>query len=108
MIRTSITGLDGLQKRLKQMTDGFERAKGTHEVSLGELFHPGFMSRHTRHASIQELFDASGFKIETKDDLAAIPDADWDGHIRSSTNFRNWESMQKAARAELLKKKVGI
>lgn len=108
MIRTSITGLDGLQKRLKQMTDGFERAKGTHEVSFGELFHPGFMSRHSRHASIQELFNASGFKIDTNEDLAAIPDADWDGHIRSSTDFQDWESMQKAAAAEWFKQKVGL
>ncbi len=108
MIRTSITGLDGLQKQLKRMAEGFERAKGTYEVSFGELFHPEFMSRHSRHASIQELFDASGFKVERKDDLAAIPDADWDGHIRSSTDFPDWESMQKAAAAEWFKKKVGI
>lgn len=108
MIRKSITGLDGLQKRLKQMADGFERAKGTHEVSFGELFHPGFMSRHSRHASIQALFDASGFNIETNEDLAAIPDADWDRHIRSSTDFPDWESMQKAAAAEWFKKRVGI
>lgn len=108
MIRTSITGLDGLQKQLQRMADGFERAKGTHEVSFGELFHPEFMRRHSRHSSIQELFDASGFKVETKEDLAAIPDTDWDRHIRSSTNFPNWESMKKTARTEWLKKRVGI
>lgn len=108
MLRTSITGLDGLQKRLKQMADGLERAKGTHEVSFGELFHPGFMSRHSRHASIQALFDASGFKIDTSEDLAAIPDEEWDAHIRASTDFSDWESMQKAAATEWLKKKVGF
>lgn len=108
MIRTSITGLDGLQKRLKQMSNGIERLKGTNEVSFGELFPSGFMRRHTRYASIQEMFDASGFKLETKADLAAIPDADWDRHIRSCTNFPNWEVMQKAAHAELIKRRVGF
>lgn len=108
MIRTSITGLDGLQKQLKRMADGFERAKGTHEVSFGELFHPEFMRRHSRHSSIQELFDASGFKIDTNEDLAAIPDADWDRHIRSSTDFPDWVSMQKAAAGDWFKKRVGL
>lgn len=108
MLRTSVTGLDGLQKRLKQLADGFERASGRHEVPLGELFPPDFMRRHGRHETIQALFDASGFKIETKDDLAAIPDAEWDRHIRSSTTFPDWESMQKTAAREWFKKKVGL
>lgn len=107
-MRASITGLDGLQKKLKQMEDDARRLNGRHEVSLSDLFPPSFMARHTRHSTIQDLFDASGFKIETKEDLAAIPDAKWDAYIRSRTSFHDWGSMQRSAVTELVRKKMGF
>lgn len=108
MIRTTTSGFDGFQKRLKQMADGIEQAKGRHEVPLSELFHPGFMRRHSRHGSIQELFDAGGFKVESMDDFAAIPDAEWEREIRSSTDFADWKAMQEAAAAEWFHKRMGL
>ncbi|MCB9497434.1 MAG: hypothetical protein H6686_11165 [Fibrobacteria bacterium] len=107
-MRSSITGLDGLQKRLKQMADGAQRLNGRHEVSLGDLFPSSFMARHTRHATIQDLFDASGFKIETMEDLEGVPHAQWDAHIRSTTIFPDWETMQRIAGAELVRRRMGF
>ncbi|MEN9355464.1 MAG: hypothetical protein RL318_2789 [Fibrobacterota bacterium] len=108
MLKVSITGLDSLQKRLKQMTTSFEQARGSHEVSLGELFDPVFMSKYSRFTTIQELFDASGFTVSTQEDLSAIPDDEWDRHIRSSTSFLDWNAMQKAAGAEWLAKRMAV
>jgi hypothetical protein len=39
------------------------------------------------------MFEASGFKIESIEDFAAIPDVAWDEFIRAHTSVSTWEAM---------------
>lgn len=96
-----ITGLDELAKNLEGMS-------GTQNVPIEELLTPEFVSFHTKFANIEEMFEASGFKIESQDDFAAIPDEDWDKFIRTISAFSDWESMLGEAGSAWAVKKLGL
>lgn len=92
-----ITGLDDLQRRLQELQRKAESLAGEHEVPMSELFPSEFMLLHTDFESVEALFAASGYSIENSEDLAAIPDDQWDVFIRSRTRFASWQEMLGAA-----------
>lgn len=98
-LKVKTDGLAKLSQKLKAM-------QGTQSITLGELMPPEFISACSEFQNIQALFDASPFKIETPEDLAAIPDADWDVFIAKSTTYSSWEDMRHAASAEWTKRKL--
>ena len=61
-----------------------------------------------RFGSADEMYQASGFKIETPEDFAAIPDEDWDAFIRSISSFADWKSMLNEAGKEWAAQKLGL
>jgi hypothetical protein len=88
-----IKGLDelkSLQKRLEEL-------KGTHQVPFNEVFSPDFMIEFTDFTSIDEMFEASGFKAETEEDFAAIPDDEFDVFVVRTTRFASWDEMRAEA-----------
>jgi hypothetical protein len=103
-----ITGLDELMKSLEDLRKRARALNGEHNVPLTELLDPTFVSKHTRFATAEEMFEASGFKIESEEDFAAIPDDKWDEFIRSVSSFSNWRAMLKQAAAEWTGKKLGL
>ena len=54
------------------------------------------------------MYEASGFKIETEEDFAAVPDDEWDSFIRSISSFPDWQSMLDKAGKEWVTKKLGL
>ncbi|OPB16921.1 MULTISPECIES: hypothetical protein [Pseudomonas] len=86
-------GLDQLLKNAKEL-------EGTHQVKLVDMFNPEFVSKHSKFADLDALFAASGFKIDTADDLAAVPDDEWDKFISENTDFSSWAEMQSSAGTE--------
>lgn len=50
-------------------------------MPVSELLTSAFVARHTQFVSADELFEQSGFKIESQEDFAAIPDEEWDESI---------------------------
>ena len=54
------------------------------------------------------MYQASGFKIETPENFAAIPDEDWDAFIRSISSFADWKSMLNEAGKEWAAQKLGL
>lgn len=96
----TIKGIDEFRKKLNKLQNNANRLNGTRKVSFPELFNSIFMGKHTDHASIEALIEASGYKVESAEDFKAIPDADWDDFIRKATRFSSWEQMQKTAAEE--------
>lgn len=86
-------GLDDLRKRVKALSQ-------VNQISLADALTPAFVSSCSRFANAQELFDASGFQINSVEDFKAIPDAEWDRYISTNTSFPDWASMQKKAVGE--------
>ena len=108
MASFKITGLDKLEKQLKQMKKGAKELSQTNQVPFDELFTDSFMRKYTAFSSIDELLDAGGFKVESSEDFESIPDAELDKHIASNTNFKSWEDMLGEAVSLFAAKKLGF
>jgi hypothetical protein len=103
-----IKGLDKLQNQLRDLSRSAKKLDGQHSIPLLELLNDGFISKHTKFQSAEQLFQASGYKFETQEDFANIPDKEWDEYIRANSSFDNWESMQSAAALDWTKAKLGL
>jgi hypothetical protein len=101
-------GLKELQRRLETLASNIRAVEGTNEVPTSEALSPEFLAAHTRFTSIQELFNASGFIVETPEDFKAIPDEQWDVFIQNITGLSSWKEMLQCAAAAWTKKKLGL
>ena len=100
-MKIKMTGFDKMHRNLDRLARNAKALHGRHEVSFEELFGPRFMQANTKYESFEALLEASPFKVETKEDFAAIPK--WDDFIREATRFGSWEEMMQAAAAEYAK-----
>lgn len=101
MFEDALRKLKGLQQRAEQLD-------GQHSVPLSEIFPDEFMLRNTEFVSIAELFEASGFKVETEEDFKSIPEAEWDKFIKERTRFASWDEMKNAAAVEWAKRRLEL
>jgi hypothetical protein len=62
---------------------------------------------NTDFESVESMFRASGYKIESPADLAAIPDEPWDAFVRSRTRFGSWKEMLAAATKGYVERRLG-
>lgn len=102
-----ITGLDEAMKRLNDIQKKAE-AINKQSVPISEVLTPAFLQRCTPFASADEMYEASGFKIESAEDFAAVPDDEWDAFIRSVSSFADWQAMLAEAAKEWATKKIGL
>ena len=105
---TTRNGLSDLSKTLSDLAKRAQELHGEHSVPVNELLTPDFVSAHTRFANVEALFAASPFKIETSEDLEAVPDAEMDAYIRSISSFPDWSSMLGAAGELWASKRLGL
>jgi hypothetical protein len=101
-----ITGLDDLERKLNQLQHRAEMLAGEHEVPVAELLTSEFMLLNTDFESVEAMFEASGYKVRSSADLAAIPDEPWDAFIRSRTRFGSWKDLLAAAADEYLRRRL--
>ena len=100
-----------IEKNLKPLEDLARRAReldGQHQVSVANLLTPEFLGRCSRFRSADELFESSGFKVQSAEDFAAIPDAQWDTFINKNSSFATWQAMLDAAVKEWTIKRLGL
>lgn len=103
-----MTGVDRMTKKLEDLARNARELHGKHEIQFQELLSPEFLARHTRFRDAGELFEASGFRVESEEDFKAIPDEEWDEFINANTSFSNWEAMLSEAAKAWTSKKLGI
>jgi hypothetical protein len=103
-----ITGFKELQKKLGDLSRRAQNLKGPRNVPVMELLTPAFLSKCSRFTSAAEMFEASGFTVNSQEDFAAIPDDPWDAFIEQNPSYRNWEEMLKAAGAAWVKRELSI
>jgi hypothetical protein len=103
-----IKGLKELQKKFGELAKEADTGDGDLQIPLSDLLNPTFIASCSKFSSVEELFDASGFKIESPEDFKTIPDDEWDSFIQSNTTHENWLEMQKSAVAQWTKKKLGL
>ena len=103
-----VTGLDELQRKLKDLGRRAESISGRQNVPLPELLTPDFIRQCSRFHSVEEMFEASGFKIESAEDFTSIPDDEWDDFIRANTSFLSWEAMLGEASGKWAARRLGL
>ena len=101
-----ITGLEQLQKKLDDLKSRVESISGERSIPVSEVLTPDFLASCSTFSSPDEMFERSGFKVESQEDFAAIPDEPWDDFIRSNTSFFNWHEMLQAAVTAWTKSKL--
>lgn len=106
MLNIKITGLNELKNNLKDLESKVQALEGTHKVSLKDLFNQQFLEKYTKFFSVEDMFTRSGFKINSEEDLKAIPDGEWDKFISANTNFNSWKEMLNTAAGELTKREL--
>lgn len=99
---------DEVIRRIADLRRNAQRLHGEHELKFTELFPDEFMLRNTEFPTISALIEASGFKVESKDDFTAIPEAEWDEHIRTHTRFSSWSEMMKVAGEEWVMRQMNL
>ncbi len=97
-----------VSKRLNDLAQRARDLDGQHSVPLPELMPPDFVSGCSSFATVDELFAASPFKLDSPEDFKAIPDAEWDEFIAANTSFTSWEEMQGAAVKAWTAKRLGF
>lgn len=103
-----IKGLKELRRRLRDLRRKAEALEGEHTIPLGEFFPADFLRQYTDFESLEDMFQASGFVVESREDFKKIPEDQWDQFIRSRTQFSSWREMQDAAGVEWTKRKLGF
>jgi hypothetical protein len=103
-----VTGLEQLQKKLNDLKNKVESISSERSVPISELLTPDFLATCSTFSSAAEMFERSGFNVESQEDFAAIPDDPWDDFIRSNTSFLSWREMLQAAGAAWAKNKLDL
>lgn len=103
-----ITGLKDLEAKMKDLGTRAENLDGTHKVPLTELITSSFIQSCSRFSSVEELFKASGFKIDSAEDFKALPDGQWDDFISHNTNYDSWDEILSEAVKIWTKNQLGL
>lgn len=64
--------IKGLTEAINSLTELQKKAgslQGEHHLPLTEVFIPEFLSSYTEFGSLDEMFQASGFKVENQEDF---------------------------------------
>lgn len=91
---------DGINKLSKNLSKIAE----TKSVSFAELFNKEFLAACSSFTSLEDMFEKSGFKVETPEDFKAIPDDEWESFIIKNTSYNSWEEMQSDAGSKYFQK----
>ncbi|MFB9157442.1 hypothetical protein [Chromobacterium violaceum] len=82
---------------LKKLSENIKEIERNNQIKLSDLMNSQFISSHSNFSSLEELFDASGFKIESVEDFKAIPDDELNDFIGKNTTFQSWKEMEQSA-----------
>lgn len=102
------TGMDRFRKQLQDLENKVQSLSGQQAVPLNELLDPEFLAACSTFSSVNDMFERSGFKVESQEDFAAIPDDDWEDFICTNTSYLSWQEMLVAAGAAWTKRKLEL
>lgn len=103
-----IEGLEDLQRKLEELASKAEELEGGHSVPITDLLTPEFLAGCSAFSSVEEMFEASGFKIENQEDFEAIPDDQWEWFIQQNTSYTSWAEMTQVAGSIWAQHKMGL
>lgn len=104
-----IKGLDKAQREIKKFQKAANQLQGTNSLPLNEVLSESFMRKNTPYVSLEQLFLASGHKMDSENDWQMIVKSpEFNQFIASATKFNSWEDMLEEAGADYVAKKLGL
>lgn len=103
-----ITGLDKMQKHLKQLQNNANDLANTERVPFDELFTEEFMMQYTNCRTFDEFLEIGGFQVNSQEDFENIDDVEFDTHVKKNSNFSTWQIMLDTAFESYVTKKLGF
>ncbi|MCW2482261.1 hypothetical protein, partial [Candidatus Symbiopectobacterium sp. NZEC135] len=97
---------NNFSNKINRLTRNLEGIGSTTQLTFPELFNPTFLKECSSFTSIEDLFEKSGFKVESMEDFKAIPDEEWERFIVKNTKYESWLDMQKDATTKLLSQRL--
>ena len=101
-------GFDDAQDQLNEMAEKAKELDGENEVPLADLCNSSFMKENTSYSSFEELLEDGGYEVGSSEDFEAIPEDEFDNHIRQNTSLDSWEEMLSAAGQAWVTRKMGL
>ena len=101
-------GFDDAQNQLNEMAEKAKELDGENEVPLADLCNSFFMKENTSYSSFEELLEDGGYEVESSEDFEAIPEGEFDNHIRQNTSFNSWEEMLSTAGQAWVTSEMGL
>lgn len=95
-----------LKNNVDKLIKNLEEVESTKQLSFTELFTPTFLSECSSFTSLEDLFEKSGFKVESPEDFKKIPNEEWERFIVENTSYESWLDMQKDAATKLLNQRI--
>ncbi|MCE9967227.1 hypothetical protein LZ654_20690 [Lelliottia amnigena] len=95
-----------LNSKIRKLKENLEEVGNTTQLTFPELFNSNFLRECSSFTSIEELFEKSGFKVESPEDFKAIPDDEWERFIVQNTTYDSWLEMQNDAVTKLLNERM--
>lgn len=89
-----------------QLSKKLEKISEITEVSFNDLFNDKFLSACSSFTSLDDMFEKSGFKVESPEDFKNIPDKDWERFIVTNTKYESWLQMQQDAGAKYFQQQL--
>jgi hypothetical protein len=63
------------------------------EVTLSDLFPPGWMRAHTDAEDIGQFVRESDFDVDSAEDFYDLPEVEWNDYVAANTEFDDWGGM---------------
>jgi hypothetical protein len=101
-----IRGLAEFRRKLDTLQRRAQNLNGP--VPFEDLFPPEFMRRHTDFKTIEDMLSAFGVPINSTDDFERIPHDQWDTHVKRTTRFANWKTMQTQASEDFVERRLSL
>ncbi len=95
---------EGIENFVSEIERKAKEASGS--IDLTDLFSDEYMHQRTRFSSFEEFLQSGGYDIQCSDDFEAIPESEFDLHVRTQTSFLDWPDMQKDAYAFYMEQKL--
>lgn len=103
-----IKELKEFSRKLNAITENLGELQQTKSVPLGELLTADFFSTNTKFVSLDQLFESGDFRVESTEDLEAVPSEQLGAHIRANSSYADWSSMLGDAGSQWAVKKIGL
>ncbi|MCM1958140.1 hypothetical protein NCZ17_01980 [Acinetobacter modestus] len=90
-------------KKLKKNADQSQQGEG---LNVEDILNDVFLLEHTDFQNYKDLFNKAGFKADTPEEIASIPQEQIDAFVKANTKFDGFNDMLSQALSVNVQKRL--